>query len=64
MLDRPAQPPPPLSDLGTDLLRISPVQKVLTLLTPFAIVAIYFTLAKRLDPYFRQSGVEPIILGF
>jgi beta-carotene hydroxylase len=40
-----AHPPPPLSELGTDLVRITPVRRVATLLTPFAIVAAYFTAA-------------------
>jgi beta-carotene hydroxylase len=41
----PTHPPPPLSDLGTDLLRITRFRKVVTLLTPLAVVAGYLTAA-------------------
>lgn len=38
-------PLPTLASLGTDLLRITPRQRVVTLLVPFASVAAYFALA-------------------
>ncbi len=48
MSDSHAHPPlPPLADLGSDLLRITPAQRTLTLLTPFACVAAYVVLARR-----------------
>ena len=42
----PAAPPlPTLSDLGEDLLRITPFQRLTTLLTPFACLALYLAFA-------------------
>ena len=41
----PAVPMPPIAELGLDLLKISPAQRVITLATPFACVAAYFILA-------------------
>jgi beta-carotene hydroxylase len=40
-----ASPLPSLADLGDDLLRIGPLQRVITLATPFACVALYVTFA-------------------
>lgn len=41
-----AQPPlPTLDELGHDLLEVSPIRRVVTLLTPFACVAAYFVFA-------------------
>src|SRR5882724_4174650 len=41
----PAPPPPALADLGLDLLHISHFQRVLAVITPFALVALYITFA-------------------
>src|SRR6266576_236004 len=41
----PASPPPALADLGLDLLHISHFQRVLAVITPFALVALYITFA-------------------
>ncbi len=41
----PNRPPPPLADLGADLLRITAGQRAVTLATPFACVGAYLVLA-------------------
>src|SRR6266581_667811 len=40
-----APPPPSLSELGLDLLHIDHVQRVMAVMTPFALAALYITLA-------------------
>src|SRR6266568_937497 len=40
-----AAPPPPLVDLGLDLLHINGFQRVMAIVTPFALVGLYVTLA-------------------
>lgn len=40
-----AAPPPSLAELGVDLLHINHFQRVLAVITPFALVAIYITFA-------------------
>src|SRR6195952_818669 len=43
--DAPAVPMPTIAELGVDLLKTTPLQRVLTLVTPFACVAAYLVLA-------------------
>ena len=45
MDDARRNPPPPLADLGLDLLRVGRVRRVVTLTTPFACAAAYAVLA-------------------
>jgi hypothetical protein len=39
---RPEPPLPKLSELGIDLLEITPFQRIITLATPFLCIALYF----------------------
>src|SRR5438132_755404 len=40
-----AAPPPPLADLGLDLLQINHFQRVMAVITPFVLVGLYITFA-------------------
>src|SRR3954471_24252030 len=40
-----AAPPPALAELGLDLLHINRFQRAMAVITPFALVAVYITLA-------------------
>src|SRR3954470_4838261 len=41
----PAAPPPALSELGMDLLHINKFQQIISLIMPFALIALYITIA-------------------
>jgi beta-carotene hydroxylase len=57
-----APSPPALADLGTDLLRITPVQRAVTVLIPFACVALYLFLAHR--GYWMPAVLVVMYLSF